>query len=133
MTSCRASLAAGAGGLYYQEQKREAKRRAADFTAGRLPKFLDYFERVIARNPGRSGCLVGRGISYVDLSMFQMIAGLCYAFPRAMARLEPRHPRLVALHRRVAARPRIAAYLASKRRIPFNRQGLFRHYPELDA
>jgi len=120
-----------AGALYYEEQKREAKRRAADFIARRLPKFLGYFEQVITRR--RGGWLVGRGVSYVDLSMFQMIAGLCYAFPRAMARLEPRHPRLVALHRRVAARPRIAAYLASKRRIPFNRQGLFRHYPELDA
>ena len=120
-----------AGALYYEEQKREAKRRAADFIARRLPKFLDYFEQVSARR--RSGWLVGRGISYVDLSMFQMIAGLRYAFPRAMARLEPKHPRLVALHRRVSARPRIAAYLASKRRIPFNRQGLFRHYPELDA
>ena len=122
-----------AGALYYQEQKREAKRRAADFTAARLPKFLDYFEQVIARNPGKSACLVGRGISYVDLSLFQMIAGLRYAFPRAMARLEPKHPRLVALHGRVSARPRIAAYLASRRRIPFNQSGIFRHYPELDA
>lgn len=122
-----------AGALYYEEQKREAKRRAADFTAGRLPKFLDYFEQVIARNPGESGCLVGRGTSYVDLSLFQMIAGLRYAFPRAMARLEPKYPRLVALHGRVSARPRIAAYLASGRRIAFNRSGIFRHYPELDA
>ena len=122
-----------AGALYYEDQKREAKRRAADFTAGRLPKFLDYFEQVVARNPGRSGCLVGRGTSYVDLSMFQMIAGLRYAFPRAMARLEPKHPRLVALHGRVSARPRIAAYLASRRRIAFNQSGIFRHYPELDA
>lgn len=120
-----------AGGMYYEEQKREAKRRAADFTAARLPKFLDYFEQVVAR--GRRGCLVGRGISYVDLSMFQMIAGLRYAFPRAMARLEPKHPRLVTLHGRVSARPRIAAYLNSRRRIPFNQSGIFRHYPELDA
>ena len=120
-----------AGALYYEEQKREAKRRAADFTARRLPKFLDYFEQVVAR--GRSGCLVGRGISYVDLSMFQMIAGLRYAFPRAMARLEPKHRRLVALHGRVSARPRIAVYVASRRRIPFNQSGIFRHYPELDA
>jgi glutathione S-transferase len=122
-----------AGGLYYEEQKREAKRRAADFITRRLPKFLGYFEQVIARNPGRGGWLVGRGMSYVDLSMFQMIAGLRYAFPRAMARLEPKHPHLVALHRRVSARPRIAAYLGSGRRIPFNREGIFRHYPELDV
>jgi len=122
-----------ASALYYEEQKREAKRRAAVFTAERLPKFLDYFEQIVARNPGRSGCLVGRGITYVDLSLFQMIAGLRYAFPRAMARLEPKHSRLVALHGQVSARPRIAAYLASKRRIAFNQSGIFRHYPELDA
>jgi len=121
------------GGLYYEEQKREAKRRGADFTAARLPKFLDYFDAIVARNPGWGGGLAGRGLSYVDLSMFQMIAGLRYAFPRAMARLEPAHQRLAALHAHVAARPRIAAYLASPRRIPFNQQGIFRHYPELDA
>lgn len=122
-----------AGGLYYEDQKREAGRRAAHFRAERLPKFLGYFEQLIARNPGWKGNLVGRSTSYVDLSMFQMIAGLRYAFPRAMTKLEPKHPRLVALHERVAARPRLAAYLASKRRIPFNQSGLFRRYPELDA
>jgi glutathione S-transferase len=122
-----------AGSLYYEEQKREAKRRAADFTARRLPKYLAYFERVSERAPGRSGWLAGRSVSYVDLSLFQMIAGLRYAFPRAMARLERKHPRLVALHDRVSARPRVAAYLASGRRIAFNQQGIFRHYPELDA
>jgi glutathione S-transferase len=128
--------------LYYEEQKREAKRRAADFLAARLPKYLDYFEAVLRRQPGGNagnvgyvgyvGYVLGKTVSYVDLSLFQMIAGLRYAFPRAQARLEPRYPRLVALHARVAARPRIAAYLASKRRIAFNRQGIFRHYPELD-
>jgi glutathione S-transferase len=76
---------------------------------------------------------VGKAVSYVDLSMFQMIAGLRYAFPRAMTRLEPKYPRLVALHDRVSARPRIAAYLASPRRLPFNQQDIFRHYPELDG
>lgn len=122
-----------AGALYYEEQKREAKRRAADFTARRLPKFLDYFERVSACNAGRSGWLVGTRACCADLSLFQMIEGLRYAFPRAMARLERKHPRLVTLHDRVAARPRIAAYLASERRIAFNQQGIFRRYPELDA
>jgi glutathione S-transferase len=120
-------------GLYYEEQKREARRRAADFRSERLPGFLDYFEHVIERNPARSGWLAGKAISYVDLSMFQMIAGLRYGFPRAMARLERKHARLVALHDRVSSRPRIAAYLASKRRLPFNQQGIFRRYPELDA
>ena len=120
------------GGLYYEEQKREAKRRAADFRDNRLPKFLDYFERILKRNP-KSGYLVSKAVSYVDLSMFQMIAGLRYAFPRVMARLEPKVPRLVALHDRVSARPRLAAYLASPRRLAFNQEGLFRHYPELDG
>ncbi len=121
------------GGLYYEEQKREAKRRAEVFRRDRLPAFLDYFERVIAANPGRSGWLAGRRATYADLSLFQMVAGLRYAFPRAMARAERRRPRLVALHERVAARPRLAAYLASERRLPFNTMGIFRRYPELDG
>ena len=116
--------------FYYEDQKPESARRAAHFTATRLPKFLAYFERLLGRE---KGWILGRTFSYVDLSLFQMVAGLRYAFPRAMARLEPKHPRLVALHDRIAARPRIAAYLASERRIPFNQHGIFRHYPELDA
>ena len=77
--------------------------------------------------------LLGKAFSYADLSLFQMIAGLRYAFPRAMERLEPKYPRSVTLHDRVASRPRIAAYLVSKRRVDFNQHGIFRHYPELDA
>jgi len=121
------------GGLYYEEQKPEAKRRAADFRSERLPKFLDYFEQILDRNPKGTDYLVGKEVSYVDLSMFQMIAGLRYAFPRATARLEPTYPRLVALHDRVSARRRIAAYLKSQRHLPFNQQGIFRHYSELDT
>jgi len=117
-------------GLYYEQQKSEAKRRAANFIAERLPKFLGCFENVLRRNPG--GYLLGKRFCYADLSLFQMIAGLRYAYPRAMAKLERKHPLWVALHDRVASRPRIAAYLASKRRIPFNQQGIFRHYAELD-
>ncbi|MEW6688197.1 MAG: glutathione S-transferase [Pseudomonadota bacterium] len=117
-------------GLYYEEQKTEAKRRAADFLAARLPKYLEYFESVLERARGRY--LLGNSATYADLSLFQMIAGLRYAFPRATVRLERRCPRVVALHDRVAQRPRLAAYLASPRRIAFNRQGIFRHYPELD-
>lgn len=122
---------AGAG-LYYEEQKREAKRRAAYFTRERAPELLGYFETVLARNPGGRGHRVGRSLTYADLSMFQVVAGLRYAFPRMMARLEPSIPGLVSLHERVARRPNIAAYLASERRIPFNEEGIFRHYPELD-
>ena len=121
------------GGLYYEEQKREAKRRAADFREGRLPKFLDYFEQVLKDHAKGKGFVLGKSVSYVDLSLFQMIAGLRYAFPLAMARLELKYPRLVALHDRITAQPRIAAYLSSKERLPFNQEGIFRHYPELDT
>ncbi|KYF55728.1 glutathione S-transferase [Sorangium cellulosum] len=116
--------------LYYEDQKPEALRRSQAFVAERMPKFLGYFERVLERHGGRH--LVGGAMSYVDLSLFQVIAGLRYAFPRAMAAFAPKIPGLVALHDRVAERPRIAAYLASDRRIPFNEDGIFRRYPELD-
>jgi glutathione S-transferase len=122
-----------ASSLYYDEQKPEAQRRAADFRQRRIPKYLGYFERVLARNPEGQGHLVGDRLSYPDLSLFQIVAGLRYAFPATMAQQEKSYPRVVALYDRVAARPRIAAYLASPRRIPFNEHGIFRRYPELDA
>lgn len=121
-----------ASSLYYEDQKREAKRRAADFVAERLPKFMRYFERVLERNAARGGWMIGSRRSYVDLSLFQVVAGLRYALPRAMARVESSCPGVVALHDRVAARPNIAAYLASSRRLPFNEADLWRRYPELD-
>jgi glutathione S-transferase len=121
-----------AGMLYYEQQKREAKRRAEDFRKRRIPKYLGYFEEAIRRN-GRSGYAVGGRAMYVDLSLFQIIEGLRYAFPRAMKRHERKLKRLVALRDKIAARPRLAAYLASERRIPFNQMGIFRHYPELDG
>ncbi len=118
--------------LYYEEQKEEAKKRAAHFTATRIPKFAGYFERILKLNANGADFIFGEEISYVDLSLFQMIEGLRYAFPKTMARVEPQHPKLVTLHDRVMARARIAAYLASPRRLPFNEQGIFRHYPELE-
>jgi len=118
--------------LYYEEQTAEAKKRAAIFTANRMPKFFGYFERILKHNSKGGDFILGKKLSYVDLSLFQMIEGLRYAFPRTMARLEPQHPRLIALHDRVIARPRIAAYLSSPRRLPFNQQGIFRQYPELE-
>lgn len=119
-------------GLYYEDQKPEALRRAQEFTSARLPKFLDYFEAVLQRNPQGEDWLVGDSVTYADLSMFQVIAGLRYAFPRTMKRLEPGYPLLVALHDRVAALQRIKAYLKSRRRIAFNNEGVFRHYKALD-
>ena len=118
--------------LYYEEQKKEAKRSAAHFIDSRIPKYFDYFERVLRSPARRGGFLAGSKLSYVDLSMFQVVEGLRYAFPKAMRRLEPAYPGLVGLHDRVAQRPNIAAYLASKRRIGFNEDCIFRHYPELD-
>jgi glutathione S-transferase len=120
-----------AAGLYYEDQRPAAKRRAADFLKRRAPKFLHYFERVLERGGGHY--LLGRTLGYADLSLFQVADGLRYAFPKAMRRLEKKVPRVTALHDRIAARPRIAAYLGSGRRIAFNRSGIFRHYPELDA
>lgn len=122
-----------ASGLYYEDQREEAKRRSVDFLKHRAPKYLGWFERVLERNPGGNGYLIGDAVTYPDLSLFQIVAGLRYAFPRAMARLEKQHPRMVALHKLVSERPRIAAYLASERRIPFNELGIFRHYKDLDA
>ena len=123
-----------AGSLYYEDQKKEARRRAQVFVRERLPKYLGWLEDVLVRNRRSAGrWLVGRDLTYVDLSAFQMVEGLRYAFPNAMARLERKLPRLIALRGHVAVRPRIAAYLGSKRRLPFNQQGIFRRYPELDA
>ncbi len=122
-----------AGSLYYEDQRAEARARAADFVKSRMPKYLGYFEKVLGQSKPDNPHLVGARLSYPDLSLFQIVCGLRYAFPRAMARLEPQHPLVVAVHDRVAARPRVAAYLASDRRIAFNEHGVFRHYPELDA
>jgi glutathione S-transferase len=122
-----------ASSLYYEDQRREAKRRAVDLREQRLPKFLGYFERVLTRNARAADYLVGRRLTYADLSVFQVIEGLRYAFPNAMTSLEAQCPALVRLHDRVRSRPRIAAYLASPRRLPFNEQGIFRHYRELDG
>jgi glutathione S-transferase len=119
--------------LYYEDQKPEARRRAKFFTEERASELLGYFERVLAQNPGARGYMVGRALSYVDLSMFQIIEGLRYAYPNMMARLEADIPGLIALHERVAKRPNIAAYLESERRLTFNEDGIFRHYPELDT
>jgi glutathione S-transferase len=122
------------GGLYYEDQKGAAKRRARAFVKERLPKYLAWLENVLTRNRKSAGkWLVGSERTYVDLSVFHIVEGLRYAFPNAMAGLESRYPRVIALRDRVGARPRIARYLESKRRQRFNRMGIFRHYPELDA
>jgi glutathione S-transferase len=120
-----------ATGLYYEDQKPEAKKSSASFAKERIPKFLSWMERVLAASGGKG--LMGRRVSYVDLSAFHVLAGLDYAFPKAMRRVSKSIPLLRALGARVAERPRIAAYLVSERRVAFNEDGIFRRYPELDA
>jgi glutathione S-transferase len=120
------------GNLYYEQQRSEARRRARDLLKSRAPKFLGYFEHVLERNSKGDRHLVGAHLTYCDLSLFQVVAGLRYAFPFAAARYEHDYRRVFALHDRIARRPRIAAYLSSDRRIPFNQEGIFRHYKELD-
>jgi glutathione S-transferase len=121
-----------ASGLFYEDQRAAAKRRSDDFIKNRLPKYLGYFEAILAHAGGRDAWLAGRSPSYADLSLFQIVDGLRYAMPRACARELRRRPNVVSLHERVAASPRIAAYLASERRIAFNQDGIFRHYAALD-
>lgn len=120
-------------GLYYEDQKPEAMRRAKEFCSTRIPKFLQWFESIIVRNPAGSRHLVGGKLSYADLSLFQLVEGLTYAFPKAATSALGQTPAVVQLHERIAALPKVAAYLRSARRIPFSEQGIFRRYPELDV
>lgn len=117
--------------LYYEDQRPAAKKRTGEFWSDRVPKFLGYFERLIGNSGGPY--LNGRRLCYADLSVFQIVEGLRYAFPNNMKRFERKVPRVIELHDRVAARPNIKAYLASDRRIPFNEDGIFRRYKALDA
>lgn len=117
---------------YYEDQKPEAHRRSQDFIKTRIPKFLGYLERVLERNPAGDRHLVGDALSTVDLSAFQLVSGLRYAFPKTMKKREQDWPRLGALVRQVAEQPRIAAYLVSERRLAFSESGIFRRYPELE-
>ena len=117
--------------LYYEDQRQPAKQRTDEFWKERVPKYLGYFEELMEEGGG--SYITGRRASYVDLSLFQIIAGLRYAFPKRMKAFEDEVPRLVELHDRVASRPNIKAYLASERRIEFNEEGIFRRYKELDG
>jgi glutathione S-transferase len=117
-------------GLYYEDQKPEARRYSQGFLEERAPKYLGYFESVLDKSGGP--WLLGRKFSYIDLSMFQLVEGMRYAFPKGAKRIERDIPGLVRVRDRVAERPGIKAYLASDRRIPFNESGIFRCYPELD-
>jgi glutathione S-transferase len=116
--------------LYYEDQRGPAKKRTEEFWTERVPKYLGYFERILKSSGGV--WITGRRLTYVDLSLFQIVEGLRYAFPKRMKAFERNIPGLIDLHDRVAVRPNIKAYLASDRRIAFNEDGIFRHYKELD-
>jgi glutathione S-transferase len=116
--------------LYYEDQTDAAREAASHFLEERLPRFLSYFERVLEHSGGP--WLMGDALSYPDLSLFQLLEGLAYAFPRGFSRVAASTPGLMVHRDRIASRPRIAGYLASDRRLGFNEQGIFRHYPELD-
>jgi len=116
--------------FYYEQQRAAAKRRTDEYWKLRVPKYLGYFEGILKRSGGPF--VTGRKLTYVDLSLFQLIEGLRYAFPKRMRRFEKNVPRLLVLRDRVTARPRIKAYLASDKRIAFNEHGIFRRYKALD-
>jgi glutathione S-transferase len=116
---------------YYHEQKPEAARAAAQFRDERMPKYLDYFETAAEANDGK--WLIDGRWTYADTSLFQLWEGLSYMFPRRMRTLAPRYPGLKRVRDLVAELPGIRAYVAGERRISFNEEGIFRHYPELDA
>ncbi len=117
--------------LAYEEQKDAALKAAAAFREDRIPKFLDYFEHAAKASPGE--WLIDHRWTYVDTSLFQLVEGLRYMFPKRMATIEAEYPAVVRVHDLVADLPGIRAYRKSDRRLPFNEQGIFRHYPELDA
>lgn len=117
---------------YYEDQRQEAKARSKAFLKHRVPKFIGYFDRIIAANPTKRGYALGDALTYVDLSLFQLAKGLAYAFPRAMKNFDNDYPHVAKLRDAVAERPNIDAYLKSKRRLAFNESGIFRHYPDLD-
>lgn len=123
--------------LYFEDQRPEARKCAQAFRDARLPKYLAWFETLLSRNPrnARTGPLhlVGARLSYADLSLFQLVEGLRYAFPNAMQDALKKAPLVKRLHAEVAQHKRLAAYLRSDRRIAFNEDGIFRCYPALDA
>lgn len=121
-----------AADLYYEDQMDAAKKRSSNFLSHRLPKFMGYFERILSQNVDQGLVIVGEGLTYVDLSLFQVVEGLRYAFPEATSRFDVQYPALMNLRDAIRERPNIAAYLASDRRIDFDESGIFRHYPELD-
>ena len=118
--------------MYYEDQVEEAKMRSANFIENRIPKHMAYYQNILNNNPTKSKWLIGETLTYPDLSIFQIVEGLRYAFPNAFSEVEKHYPKIIALRDAISIQPNTAKYLTSKRRIPFNNMGVFRHYPELD-
>ena len=130
-----------ASNLYYEDQQEEAVRRAEDFRATRIPRFLGHFQAVLASNPETAAgegvdktYLVGKTTTAADTTLFHVLTGLEHAFPRRMkqARDGGEYELVFALEERVKGEKGIKEYLASSRRQEFG-MGIFRHYPELDG
>lgn len=124
-----------ATGDYYEDQKPEALKKAKDYRAARLPKFLGYFQRVLDGPASQGGeYLYGGQLTYADLVLFGTLDGVTFAFPKRLAALRAsgKYDKVFALYDRVKEHEKIKAYLASDRRQKFS-NGIYRHYPELDG
>ena len=119
-----------ASSQYYADQMDAAYDKAEDFRANRIPKYLIHFDNALAASGGPF--VLGEQWSHVDTSLFQVMEGLDYAFPRYMAEMQGSWPHLEALQAAVPEIEGVAAYLASENRMEFNEDGIFRHYEELD-
>ena len=123
--------------LYFEDQKPEARKRSRAFRESRIPKYLAWFEAILGRNNTNAHAanphLVGARLSYADLSLFQLVEGLFYAFPNTLQTALKKAPMVARLHGEIRQHKRLAGYLHSERRIAFNEDGIFRRYPDLDA
>lgn len=101
--------------LYTTPPEQRAALRAELRTAI-LPRWLGHLERLLRTNRGGAGFTVGEGLTVADLALYYLLEML-----RDNGLGEPvdRSPALAALAGRIAARPRLAAYLASPRRPAF--------------
>lgn len=119
---------------YYEEQKEESLKKSTDFREARIPKFLGYFERVLKGNEeqGKGKYLVGSKLSFADTTLWHVLSGLLFAFPKEMEARKAEFELLFGtFYNSVKEASGVKEYLASGKRKPFS-MGVFRHYPELD-
>ncbi|SMY24333.1 unnamed protein product [Zymoseptoria tritici ST99CH_1A5] len=116
--------------LYYEDQKDASLLKAKDVRENRIPKFLSYFERVLKGN-GDGKYLVGERVTTADVTVWQVLDGLQFAFPKEMAVRRKEFEALFKWYEGFKEEKGLKAYLGSERRLPYS-QGVFRYYPELD-